>query len=182
MVKANLALAHEQAADHPRARLAARQALAVSGAALPVRAQAQQVLARRPGRAEEDLLTVLDSEDREQWVAVLREEVLRVVERPAQEPVALVGGFLTGVLARPDTSYALAESLLHVVLELPPAPYDLLVAAIVESSVEWPEHDSERLRSVIGSALARFAMPQWQRLAASLNAASEAIGQPATWR
>ena len=67
-------------------------------------------------------------------------------------------------------------------LELPPRSYDLLVAAIVHASAGRPEQDSARLQSVVGSALARFAMPQWQRLAASLNAAASAAGLPATWR
>ncbi|MEJ7744106.1 MAG: hypothetical protein WKF73_17135, partial [Nocardioidaceae bacterium] len=73
MVKANLALAHEQAGDHQRARLAARQALAIPGAAAPVRAQAQQVLARLPGRADQDLLSVLDAADPQQRIPVLRD-------------------------------------------------------------------------------------------------------------
>jgi tetratricopeptide (TPR) repeat protein len=182
MVKANLALAHEQAGDQARARLAARQALGIASAAAPVRAQAQQVLSRLPGRADEDLLTVLDSEDREQWVAVVREEVLRVLDGLAGERVALVSGFLDGVLARPEASYALAEALLHVVLELPPRSYDLLVAAIAEGCGRRAEPDAERLRAIVASALARFAMPQWQRLVVSLNAAARAAGEPATWR
>jgi tetratricopeptide (TPR) repeat protein len=182
MVKANLALAHEQARDPTRARLAAAQALTVSSAAAPVRAQAQAVLGRLPGRADEDLLTVLDTEDREQWVSVLREEVLRSVELPAAGRRELVRGFLDGVLARPGASYDLAEALLQVVLELPPRTYELLVSAVVSASAGRPEPDTERLHAVIGSALARFALPQWQRLAASLNAAAQATGQPATWR
>jgi tetratricopeptide (TPR) repeat protein len=187
MAKANLALAHEQAGDRARARLAGAQALAVPSAAAPVRAQAQQLLARLPGRAPEDLLAVLDAEDREQWVAVLREEVLRAAELPTGQRCELVSGFLDGVLARPGASYDLAESLLQIVLELPPRTYDLLVSAVVEACAGRPEQgrpeqDIERLRAVIGSALARFALPQWQRLAASLNAAAQASGQPATWR
>ena len=182
MVKANLALAHEQAGDLARARLAARQALAVPGAAPPVRLQAQQVLTRRPGRADEDLLSVLDSEAREQWVPVVREEVLRLAGTGAVERIAVVRGFLDGVLTRPPAAYALAETLLHVVLELPPRTYDALVAAVVASCSGRPEQDADRLRAVLSSALARFAVPQWQRLAASLNAAAEAAGEPATWR
>ena len=182
MVKANLALAYEQAGDHARARLAARQALGLRGAAAPVRAQAQQVLERSAGQPHEDLLAALDTEDREQWVAVLREEALRVAGRSGQEQVDLVRGFLDGVLVRPDAAYALAESLLHVVLELPPPSYDALVAAIVQGVARRPEQDTERLHSVLASAMARFAIPQWQRLAAALNAAAEAAGEPARWR
>jgi len=181
MVKANLALAHEQAGDRARARLAARQALAVPDAAAPVRAQAQQLLTRLPGNADHDLLTVLDTEEREQRVAVLREEVLRAAELSARQRQAIVGGFLAGLLARPGSSYDLAETLLHVVLELPPRPYGLLISAVVDACADHPEKEAERLRAVIGSAMARFALPQWQRLAASLTAAAAAAGQTAAW-
>lgn len=182
MVKANLALAHEQTGEGARARLAAVQALALSSAAAPVRAQAQQVLARLPGRLDEDLLAVLDTEDREQWVPVLREEVLRACELPDSQRCEVVGGFLDGVLARPGASYDLAEALLQVALELPPRPFELLLSAVVRASANRPEQETERLHAVFGSALVRFAMPQWQRLAASLNAAAQAAEVPATWR
>lgn len=181
MVKANLALAYEQAGHRARARLAAGQALAVASAAAPVRAQAQQLLARLPGRASEDLLAVLDAEHRQEWVPVLREEVLRALDLPAGQRCAVVSGFLDGVLARPGAAYDLAESLLHVVLELPPGTYGLLVSAVAGACAGRPEPDTARLRAVIGSAMARFALPQWQRLAASLNAAAQAAGQPGGW-
>lgn len=182
MVKANLALAHEQAGDRARARLAALQAVAVAGAAAPVRAQALDVLSRLPGRSSEDLLAVLDDEDREQWVPVLREEVLRAAELSATDRCAIVSGFLDGVLLRPDSSYALAESLLAVVLELPPRTYALLVDSVVAACSDRPDDETARLQAVLGSAMARFALPQWQRLVAGLNAAAQAAGQPATWR
>ena len=182
MVKANLALAHQQAGEPAPARLAARQALAVTGAAAPVRAQARQLLAPDPGCTHEDLLTVLDARDPAQWVAVIREEVVRVAESPPDALATLVRGFLDGLLERPGASYDLAESLLHVVLELPPATYGLLVSAVVNSCSHRPAEEVDRLHSVLGSAMARFAMPQWQRLAASLNAAAEVAGEPATWR
>jgi hypothetical protein len=53
---------------------------------------------------------------------------------------------------------------------------------VVEASAGRPQPDADRLRSVVGSAMARFAIPQWQRLAASLNAVAESTDQPATWR
>jgi tetratricopeptide (TPR) repeat protein len=182
MVKANLALAHEQAGDRSRARLAALQAAATPDAAAPVRGQAQQVLSRLPGNASRDLLSVLDAEVREQWVVTVREEVMRAVELPKAERCDVVRGFLDGVLARPEASYALAETLLSVVLELPPRAFTLLVESVVAACADRPHDEDERLHAVLGSAMARFAMPQWQRLAASLNAAAEASGQPATWR
>jgi tetratricopeptide (TPR) repeat protein len=182
MVKANLALAYEQAGDSARARLAALQVGVVPAAAAPVRAQAEQVLARLPGAPAEDLLVVLDDESREQWVSVLRDEVLRSLELSPTDRCLVLRGVLDALLARPESAYALAESLLTVVLELPPRSYSATVGALVAGCAGRPGHDSERLRTVMGSALARFALPQWQRLAASLNAAAEAAGQPATWR
>ena len=183
MVKANLALAHQQAGEPAPARLAARQALAVTGAAAPVRAQAGQLLAAYPGRADEDLLAVLDAGgDPAAWVAVIREEVVRAAEGPSDALAALLRGLLSGLLQRPGASYDLAESLLHVVLELPPVTYGLLVSAVVDACSNRPAGEAERLRAVLGSAMARFAMPQWQRLVGSLNAAAESAEEPATWR
>lgn len=85
MIKANLALAYEQAGDSRRARLAALQAGAVVEAAAPVRAQAEEMLMRLPGQPSEDLMAVLDEEDRDEWVAAVREEVLRATELPTSE-------------------------------------------------------------------------------------------------
>ncbi|MBA3523418.1 MAG: hypothetical protein H0T85_02450, partial [Geodermatophilaceae bacterium] len=67
-------------------------------------------------------------------------------------------------------------------LELPPAPYERLVATMIDAVAGRPEPDTARLRAVLSSAMARFAIPQWQRVAASLNAAAEAAGQPTGWR
>jgi len=183
MVKANLALAYEQTQQNPRARLAAAQALAVPGAAAPVRAQAQELLGRLGEVSADDLMTVLEGEpDQDKWVLIVREELLRAVELPAAGRTAVLSGFLDGLLTRPVESYAMAESLLNVILELPPRTYDQLIAAFIAACAGRPEEDLDRLRSVTGGALARFAIPQWQRLAASLNAAAEKAGQPATWR
>ena len=181
MVKANLALAHEQAGDDARARLAARQALALA-APPPVRVQAQEVLARLAADAVDDLWLVLDDGVPEASPGVLREELLRGLDLGAGADTLVVRGFLEGLLDRPGRSYELAESFLQVVLELPPRPYGHLVEAVVASCAVQSDSGAERLRSVLGSAMARFAMPQWQRLAASLNDAALAAGQPATWR
>jgi len=181
MVKANLALAHERAGDVARARLAAGQCVAVANAAPLVRTQAQQVLARLPGPTDGDLLTVLDAEDQEQWAAVIREEVLRVADLPDQARQTFRAVF-DGLLTRSGASYNVAEALLQVVLELPPRPYALMVAALVAAGAGRSEQDNDRLRTVLSSAMARFAMPQWQRLAASLNAAAAEAGLPGQWR
>ena len=181
MVTANLALAYEQAGATSRARLAAGQALAVPSAALPVRLQAQALLGRLGPGDGQDLLAVLDEEDPEQWVPVLREELLRLLELAADDRRTVLEGFLVGLLTRPGASYALAEGLWHVVLELPPRPYDVIVGAVVDACAGRTAAEADRLRAVLGAAMARFALPQWQRLAAGLNSAAERSGQPARW-
>lgn len=181
MVKANLALAHEQVGDVARARLAARQSLALAAAAGPVRAQAQSLLARLPGDDYKDLLVVLDVTAREEWLTAVRDEMARAVDLTEAQRSALVCCFMDGVLDRPGTSYQLVETLFQVMLELPPGPFDLLVVAVVHAQSGRSEQACDRLRAVTMSAMARFPLPQWQRLAASFNAAAEASGQPAGW-
>ncbi len=66
-------------------------------------------------------------------------------------------------------------------LELPPADYDALVDAVVRASAGRAPEDTERVEAVVRSAMARFAIPQWQRLAASFDAAATAAGLPARW-
>jgi tetratricopeptide (TPR) repeat protein len=181
LVKANLALAHEQEGDLPRARLAAVQALSIPSADAAVRGQAQSLLARLPGRPSDDLLAVLDVEDQDAWLPLVREEAVRTADLP-DDRRALVRALLDSLLARPETAYDRAQVLLAVTLELPPRAYEGLVAAVVGGCSGRPRQDEERLRAVLSSALARFAVPQWQRLAASLNAAAEQAGEPAAWR
>lgn len=182
MVKANLALAWEQAGVAPRARLAAGQALAVPEAAMPVRAQAREALVRLGGPRDDDLLTVLDQADPQEWVPLVREEVARVALAPPQVREALLRSVLDGLLTRSGQSYDLAEALLQVVLEQPPRSYGATVQAVVSACAGRAEEDEARLRAVLASAVARFAIPQWQRLVASLNDAAAASGLPGGWR
>ncbi|MDQ3326297.1 MAG: hypothetical protein M3529_11420, partial [Actinomycetota bacterium] len=182
MVKANLALAYEQAGHQDRARLAAGQALALDSAAASVRDQARQVLARQPGAAHGALLAVLDEAPPQQWGPLIRDEVLCLADAPVAERDGQVNGLLDGLLARPGTCYDLAESLVGVVLELPPGDYTLMVQSLVAGTGGRVDSDATRLRAIVGSAMARFALPQWQRLAASLNAAAERLGEPTSWR
>ncbi len=182
MVKANLAVAYERVGNPARARLAARQALAVAGADPAVRSQAQLLLDRLSGATSADLLAVLDDESPERWSVILRDEVLRWSEARPPEQLAAIGGFVAGLLARPGAGYDLAESLIAVLVELPPDPYAELVATLVQVTGHLGEQDAERFRAVLGSAMARFAIPQWQRLASSLNAAAAAAGQPGGWQ
>jgi len=182
MAKANLATAYEQGGNAARARLAARQARAIPDADPQVLAQAQQVLDRLNGDAGPDLLAVLDAEPADRWTAIVREEAVRWCGAEPAERLAAVGGFLDGLLARPGAAYDVAESLLAVVLELSPEPYERLVRTLVQATGSRDEDDRERLQALLGSAMARFAIPQWQRLAGSLNAAAVDLGHDASWR
>ncbi|SNR81751.1 tetratricopeptide repeat protein [Blastococcus mobilis] len=185
MAKANLALAAARAGQDSRARLAARQALAVAAATGPVRDQARQVLAVLPPPPGDDLLTVLDSEPPDRWTATLREEVLRLVEATASDREAAVAGLLEGALARPGAAVALGQSLLHVLLELPPAAYDAMVRAAVAAGVGSTGRSTEAgdaLAGVMRSAMARFPLPQWQRLATSFDAVAAERGERLGWR
>jgi len=125
---------------------------------------------------------VLDAEPFDRWPAILREEALRWCDLPAPERVEAVSGFVEGLLDRPGTSFDLAESLISVLLELPPQQYAELVTAMVVATGGPPQDHGERVRTVVASALARFPLPQWQRLVGSLNAAAAETGQPAGWR
>ena len=182
MVKANLAVAYERSGQHARARLTARQALAITSAEPPVRDQAQHVVERLHVLTGLDLLTVLDAEPIPRWPALIREEVLRWCEAPRPERRSAIRGFLNGLLERPGLGYDLAESLLSVIIELPPPPYARMVSSIVQVTAELTPPGRERIHAIIGSAMARFAIPQWQRLAASLNAAEAAAGRDGVWQ
>lgn len=182
MVQANLALAYEHLGDPPRARRAARQALGVADAAAAVCAQAESVLSRLAGgEPAADLLAVLDAEEPAGYVGILRDEVARLLDGPAAERHRLVGDFLTGLLRRPGRALDLAEALLHVVIELPPPSYEAMVESVVRAGAGRADGEADRLRAVLDSALARFALPQWQRLVGALDAAAVAAGEPG-WR
>lgn len=182
MVKANLALAYEQSGDHPRARLAARQVLAIPAAHPPVRRQAEEVLGRLTAAPRADLVTVWLGEPAGPARAVIGEEVARWLAVTGAERQRGVRDFAEGLLSVQERAYDLAEDLLAVWLELPPTPYRDLAAALVAATAARPAAEAERLQAVFASALARFALPQWQRLVAQLNATAAAAGEPATWR
>jgi len=182
MVKVNLALAYEHAGEEARARLLARQGLAMRAAAPPVRMQAREILGRLAAGEGQDLLTVLDSEPVLRWSLVMREEVLRWDELPRNERLRAVGDFVDGLLDRPAAAYDLAASVLSVMLELPPKDYEEMASALVQASDNRSEAQTARVQAVFRSAMARFPVPQWQRLAATFDAAAAQAGQRAVWR
>ena len=139
MAKANLAVALAGAGDAPRARLAARQALAVAAAPEPVRAQAEAVLGGAPEYG--DLARVLESEPRERWQAVVREEVVRW----ADDPDALAGEAAAWVEEQDDDR---AEALLGGLLELPPEPFARVLGAVLAAGGASARVQLERAASV----------------------------------
>ncbi|MEP7020468.1 MAG: hypothetical protein ABI808_07445 [Pseudonocardiales bacterium] len=181
MGKANLALARERAGDVADARLAALQAIGTPGADAPVIEQARQLLARvGPGTGDE-LSTVLAAQPTERWAPIVRDEVLRWVD--AEPPVrsAAARGWIAGQLGSAGRAHDLAETLLGVVLELPPAAYEEVIAAVLRAVAELPEDDAEQFRAGIRSGMARYPIPQWQRMSASFERAAAEFGAPTGW-
>lgn len=182
MVKSNLALAHERSGDTVRALLAAQQALGVSGAERPVRTQAQELLNRLPEASGAELFDVLDQEPPQLWQALVREEVLRWADGLVALRRDAAAAWVTGQLRREDRAYDLAETLLSTLLELPPPAYHRVVAALVEAVGRRSAEEADRFRAVVRSAMARFPIPQWQRLATTFDQVALEYGQPTAWK
>jgi len=174
MAKANLALAHERVGDAPRARLAARQALAVAAAA-PVREQAAGVLERLGGGAG-DLSAVLRSEPRERGPAIVREELTRWAEVAPAERRVETAAWIDGVLERPGDEVDLWELWLGAALEAPPAAMQALVRAVVDALSDRDGPTRERVHADVSRAMARFHVPQMLRLKDTFDAAAGELG------
>lgn len=155
MAKANLALARERLGDEPRARLAARQALAVPGVPAPVRAQAEALLARLPDEAG-DLARVLADEPEESRLAVARDELVRWAETAPADRRREAEAWVAG--AAPE----LAEPLLGALLELPPDAMAAIAADLAACA-------DERFRKAVERASARYPVPQLLRLQESFG-------------
>jgi tetratricopeptide (TPR) repeat protein len=181
MAKANLAVAHERAGEEARARLAAVQAAGTPAAAEPVRLQAEGVL-DRVGRRPGAILDVLDLEPGEGWAVAVREELARWLDADPAERRAEAGAWIDGQLARPATSGDLAHALLVALLELPGEAMDQLIGATLEALGQRDEPAAARYRSQLSGALARFHVPQWQRLADRFNRSAALLGQEPSWR
>lgn len=181
MAKANLALAHERLVDHARARLAAGQALAVRATPAPVRQQAAALLGRLPPATGSELFDVLEREPAQEWPGVLRDEVTRWGDCAPAERATAAGHWVRGVLRRAGRGPELTEAVLNALLELPPAAYERIVEAIVSATSPLSDADAARFRAVSRSGMARFPVPQWQRLAATFERAAERAGTGAGW-
>ena len=162
MARANLALAYEQAGDPDRARLAARQALAVATIPAAAAEQARAVLSRLPTNPG-SLAAVLASEPPDGRPAVLRDEVNRWTHSPEPEGRAGVTEWLTALAGTPDPD-ELAGQWLGVLLELPPAELTSVSEATAGEFGHFAPAARERLQAVLDRAMARFPAPQWARL------------------
>ncbi len=180
MAKANLALAYEQAADAPRARLAARQALGTPKAPEPVVAQAAGVL-ERLGEAVDDLFQVLDEEEQDRWLALVREELARWVDTSLLQRRREAALWIRGQLARPAAGTELAEAWLGGLLELPPGQMDALIQAALAALLDFHLEERGRFRSEISSAMVRFHPPQWLRLKDTFNRIATEMGEEPQW-
>lgn len=180
MAKANLALAYEGSGDGPRARLAALQALAAKDASPPVRAQAAEVMAR-VGNGTVDLMLVLDQEDTERWPAVVREELVRWADAPAERQQAESAAWIEGQLRRPQAAVGLAEVWLGALLELPPSSMEALMRSTLEALERYDADARGRFRTDAQSAMARFHIPQLMRLQDTLNRLASELDQEPAW-
>lgn len=180
MVKGNLALAHEQLEDAPRARLSARHALGIPAASGPVRTQAAALLDRL-GDEPADVLRVLDTEPSERWEPIMREELARWVELDARERRTEAGAWIDGQLARPDATTDLAAAWIDALLELPPRHLEGLVTSLLEALAERHEEDRARVRHAFSRAMGRLHVPQLMRLRDIFNQVARQLDQEEEW-
>jgi tetratricopeptide (TPR) repeat protein len=182
MVKANLALAHEAGGAAAHARVTARHALGIPEAADPVRALAREVLDRLRSGTGADLFTVLDQEPAERWEIWVRDELLRWAAADPRSRTREAAAWVHEQVARGAEGVEHAQVLLGVLLELPPPAYDVVVRALVQATAAADPAEAERFQAVTGSAMARYPLPQWQRMAASFTTAAERAGADQQWR
>ncbi len=172
MAKANLALAHEQRGDAPRARLAARQALGVADPPVPVAVQSAAVLERIGGATAHDLQLVLDLEPQASWEGIVREELARSVEAPPAERQEDSATWIDG------SSVERTETWLGCLLELPPESMESLVRSALEALGSRDALAKERFHADVSRAAARFHVPQLLRLEEVFRRIAAELGEP----
>lgn len=180
MAKANLAAAYERSGRPERAHVAARHAVAVPGAPEVVVEQASGIKERvDAGRGA--VLEILDDEPRDRWAAVVRDEVAAWLGVDAGERRAEIGGWIHGHAARRDAAEDLAETLLGVLLELPPDEMTTIVSAIVEETGRHADTTADAFRSSLARAMVRFHPPQWSRLEQTFNTCARRLDEQPSW-
>lgn len=180
MAKGNLALALERCNEPAAARLAARQAVGVRQAAPAVRAQAAAVLDRLGGTDGDDLVPVLRSASPGRWPAMLREELLRWADDDPPERVRAVRAWIASVLDA-DVAGEVVATWVGALLELPPEQLRTVVAGTLDAVADLPPAAADRFRSLTSRGMARFPLPQWQRLAGIFERAAAESGRPGGW-
>ncbi len=180
MAKANLALAFEAAADQPRALLAAGQAAAVASASAPVVSQARELRARlgaRPGI----LMMVLDQEPLESWPGIVREELARWIDLDDAGQQPELGAWIEGSASSARES-DLTEAWLGAVLELTPQGAERIVRSLLQALGHQPPAVRTAVQGRLSSGMARFHLPQWERLKDIFNRMAADLGQEPSWR
>jgi tetratricopeptide (TPR) repeat protein len=175
MVTANLALAHEQLGEAARARLAAWRAAAVPDAAPPVAAQAEATL-QRLGRPGQDVVSVLDGLPSEAWATTLGPNLAALLDVEATERERMLGAWIDGQVRQDRDGTALAAALLDLLLELPPEQMEALVHGLLTAARSRSDSVADRFHTQIRRAMARFHLPQWQRLEAVFDRLDAAVG------
>ncbi|CAN5689420.1 hypothetical protein BH24ACT26_BH24ACT26_02600 [soil metagenome] len=180
IARCNLALAYRRQEQAARARLAARQALAVPGAPAAVVRQASSILADLGGRGG-DLIEVLDDEPVERWLRIVGQELVRWTDIDASERRAEASSWIDGQLARPPAAAELSEALLGALLELPPDDMSAVIRGVLEALADKPRSARERFVSITSGTMARFPIPQWTRLRESFAHLSAQLGRGDPW-
>jgi hypothetical protein len=124
---------------------------------------------------------VLDLEPSDGWAVATREELARWLDADPEELKAEAGAWVDGQLDRPAAGADLAHTWLAALLELPGEAVDRLILATLQALALRDEAAIARFRSEVSRAMARFHVPQWQRLVDRFNRAAALIGQEPSW-
>jgi tetratricopeptide (TPR) repeat protein len=179
--KANLALTYERLGSPARARLAARQALAVADVPLPVGEQARGVL-ERLGAAEDDLRVALEEEPEDGLALLAREELLRSADATDEQCAADMRAWISTQASSSQDPANVAELWLGGLLELPADALERLVRASVKAAMSLRDEERNAFRSDVQRALARFHVPQMMRLQDLFARAAADAGDRQPWR
>lgn len=179
MATANLALAHERLGDPARGRLAAWRAVHVPDADAPVVAQASAVL-ERLGQPTDDVLTVLEQTPSERWPSELLPYLTALLDVDAAERQRMLGHWIDGQLGGRLDGTQIGAGLLEALLELPPAQMETLVTSLL-SALGSRDADAARFRTQLSRAMARFPLPQWQRLESVFERLALETGDVGPW-